>query len=500
MLAVFAAAALIFVSAVPASATTVEDGELTAEITVSAESVKINKTVDVTVAIKNDTQYEISDLLYKFTFNADLFGIVSYPATPSKTMLVQDPSNAGSISISYAAANRTDWEPIAVGATATVTFTMQAKSTATAGTSAAFSVSDMKAYMRKDVTQSSLTDSNLDHTFTFKPAAQGNVTISSLSGDATLTNIVPVVNNAEIEMTPPFSPDVTSYTVVVSYSIPDFKFNWTKTDAAASVTYVPPANNTLAVGENTFQFVVTAEDKTTTKTYTAVVKRLAFGETTAATTTTETTSTTSTTTTTATTTSFTTTAATALLPENEPDRTNEDGNFGTTVGLSLGTLLGLIGAAIALFLLAFFAGYVTHKNATKPAEPTMKDILAAQMQLESQQLAPAPVPAEPVETAAPVESAEDHNGILDSGYYSEMPQGGYGMMPPMMGMQMPPVPGAPMYGQYGQFYEAAPQMPAPTGQQPSEFTALPEDASARPHEDEYDEYGYNIYGESNIEQ
>ncbi|MBE6754142.1 MAG: cadherin-like beta sandwich domain-containing protein [Ruminococcaceae bacterium] len=494
--AVLVALVMLLTLAVPmkAEATTVDNGELQAEITLSADSAKIKKTVDITISIKNNTAHEISDLSYKFTFDNNALGIVSYPAIPTKTAFTQ---TGNVIEVSYQATNRTDCIPIAVGATASVTFTMLVQNNTANGAPIDLTVTDMKAYMRTDVTNTALSAENISHTFTFKPTTQKKLTVTNLSNDAALTNIVPIVNNSEVEMTPAFSPDVTSYYVVVTYSIPDFKFNWTKSDPASAVEYVPPADNTLSVGENTFQFVVTAEDGTTKRTYTAIVRRLALGETLPTSTTT---SVTESTTTTTTTTTETTTQPTAAEPTQNEEEEKGEGNFSATVSLTLWTLLGLVFIQIALFILAFFAGYMTHKNATKPADPTLEDMLAAQQQLEMQGYMPQQAEEQPEEVEETQQTEEyDPNAVqYDENGYPMLPSGdygnGYGNPANAQYGQYD------QYGQYGQYYDQQPGYQQPGGYLPSEFGVTETPAPAQPGADEYDEYGYNIYGESNAQQ
>ena len=253
-------------------------------------------------------------------------------------------------------------------------------------------------------------------------------------------------------MSPSFSPDVTEYTVIVSYSIPDFKFSWTKSDANATVQYIPTEGNTLIVGDNTFKFIVTAEDKTTTKTYTAVVKRLQMGEEVP---------------------QFVDDVPEEdeeILPdesngldipeddvvednespeqESTPDRDNIlQGGFGTEVSLKLSTLLWIVAGVVALFILAFMGGYVTHKNASKPAQYTIEDILTAQQYLELQNMR-GDIAASQREPQQPEEYPEQPEEEYQSGEtYSDYQQ------PPvypdysMMQMQMP------MYGEYPQVDE-----------------------------------------------
>jgi hypothetical protein len=74
---------------------------------------------------------------------------------------------------------------------------------------------------------------------------------------------------------PAFSPAVTSYTVTVPNSTDSVDVSATTSDSNASFTINGGTNATIAlvVGDNTISIVVTAEDGTTTRTYTIVVTR-----------------------------------------------------------------------------------------------------------------------------------------------------------------------------------------------------------------------------------
>ncbi len=231
------------------------------------------------------------------------------------------------------------------------------------------------------------------------------VTIKPVSNDATLSSLVVTVNNAPVNLTPAFSANVTEYTVTVGYSIPSFGIAAACTDSRASYSIVErPANDMLAVGTNTYKYLVTAEDKVTTKTYTLTIKRLAAGETTTAPTSTTTTTTTTSTTTAPTT--VTTTAPITTPPTTEstlptssvsPDISgsvipgDEPVKEGSTVTLNMASLIGIVAAAVALFLLAFSAGYITHKNASQPQKYSVEELMAAQERLEMQNRINAPV-------------------------------------------------------------------------------------------------------------
>ncbi|MBQ9993958.1 MAG: cadherin-like beta sandwich domain-containing protein, partial [Clostridia bacterium] len=384
--AVFFALIMIAFSAMPAYATEVEDGELEFSVSFGSGSVKSGNSFEVTVSCKNSTNDEITDFSFSFNYDSTKVNPVSngYTANPGKAIISFSGSKA---TVSYSATGAAGYSAVAPGQTFSATFKMQAVGSITADTKTEFSVTDAVAYKRKSIASSSISADNLAHIFSFKTTPKASLDITGYSHDADLISIVPIVNNAEIAMSPSFSPDVTEYTVIVSYSIPDFKFSWTKSDANATVQYIPTEGNTLIVGDNTFKFIVTAEDKTTTKTYTAVVKRLQMGEEVP---------------------QFVDDVPEEdeeILPdesngldipeedipednespeqESTPDRDNIlQGGFGTEVSLKLSTLLWIVAGVVALFVLAFMGGYVTHKNASKPAQYTIEDILTAQQYLE----------------------------------------------------------------------------------------------------------------------
>ena len=86
------------------------------------------------------------------------------------------------------------------------------------------------------------------------------------SNDASLTSLTV----SQGTLTPAFSKDVTSYDVVVSDKINTIKITG---EAASGASKTGTGNKTLEMGKNTFNVVVTAEDGTTTKTYTINVNR-----------------------------------------------------------------------------------------------------------------------------------------------------------------------------------------------------------------------------------
>jgi len=88
-----------------------------------------------------------------------------------------------------------------------------------------------------------------------------------VSSDATLKSLTV----SEETLTPAFDADITEYTVDVTTDISSITINATANYSAATVS--GDGIKSLNVGDNTFNIVVTAEDGTTTNTYTVVVTR-----------------------------------------------------------------------------------------------------------------------------------------------------------------------------------------------------------------------------------
>ena len=98
--------------------------------------------------------------------------------------------------------------------------------------------------------------------------------LTLLSSDAALSS-VSVTGGT---LSPTFSPDFYNYSVTMPFSSSSVTVSATTSDGNASFTINGSNNATvkLAVGDNTISIVVTAEDGTTTRTYTVVVTGLTF--------------------------------------------------------------------------------------------------------------------------------------------------------------------------------------------------------------------------------
>ena len=100
----------------------------------------------------------------------------------------------------------------------------------------------------------------------------GSTPTPPLSSDASLSSLS--VSGGMLD--PAFSPAVTSYTTTVPGGTDSVDVSATTSDGNASFTINGSTNATVAivVGDNTISIVVTAENGTTTRTYTIVVTRV----------------------------------------------------------------------------------------------------------------------------------------------------------------------------------------------------------------------------------
>jgi len=106
------------------------------------------------------------------------------------------------------------------------------------------------------------------------------ITVTTEDGGKTAACVVHALNiDADLDtltvsqgtLTPAFSPSVTQYVASVSNGTPSVTLSATTNDSAATVAGT--GMKYLSIGANNFDLVVTAEDGTTTKTYTVVVTR-----------------------------------------------------------------------------------------------------------------------------------------------------------------------------------------------------------------------------------
>ena len=105
------------------------------------------------------------------------------------------------------------------------------------------------------------------------PIGSATVTINSISHDATLAGLS--LSGIDIET---FSGTVTAYTASVANSVTATTVTATANRSGAIVSIDPGAEVTLAEGANRITLTVTAEDGTTTKTYTVTVTRAGLPE------------------------------------------------------------------------------------------------------------------------------------------------------------------------------------------------------------------------------
>ncbi|WP_459815200.1 cadherin-like beta sandwich domain-containing protein [Geotalea toluenoxydans] len=114
-------------------------------------------------------------------------------------------------------------------------------------------------------------------------SSRSYTTVAPLSSNANLSNLV----LSSGTLTPVFASGTTSYTASVANSVTSITVTPTEADTTASTTVNGIAVNSgtasgpiaLAVGDNTITVQVTAQDGTTTKTYTVIVNRAAAAST-----------------------------------------------------------------------------------------------------------------------------------------------------------------------------------------------------------------------------
>ena len=110
----------------------------------------------------------------------------------------------------------------------------------------------------------------------------------TLSGDATLSGLVVNDGSMDLPLSPAFASAITSYTAFAAKAVEEVTVTPTKNDSDASFEYLNASDTeladadsmtghqvALAVGENVIKVKVTAEDDTTTETYTVTVTRAA---------------------------------------------------------------------------------------------------------------------------------------------------------------------------------------------------------------------------------
>ena len=245
--------------------TTTRTGASTKDVSFELETdvskVRTKGIVNVTVTMKNNSSKNIQELEFSLSFDSKrILGFttdysasindVTMPNENSPIVLRQqgetvkiynfDPSDS-----TFA------HTPLSAGKTLKITFPMVVSESAELG-DILFTVSDAKA---SDAGGAAMSMGGYPN---------AKVTVVPEGNDATLSNIVVSVNDAPVTLTPEFSPEITSYSVTVSNTIPSIKFNVQCNDDRA--TFITEKPSQLEVGNNTFKFVVTAEDKTTTKT------------------------------------------------------------------------------------------------------------------------------------------------------------------------------------------------------------------------------------------
>ena len=121
-------------------------------------------------------------------------------------------------------------------------------------------------------------------------AIKGTAVGGTPSTDATLSDLVVNDGSSDLTLDPTFAPGTLTYAVAVGNAVDEVTVTPTTTDTGATVAYLDASDTTLddadgvpanghqvalAVGDTVFKVQVTAEDDTTTQTYTVTVTRAA---------------------------------------------------------------------------------------------------------------------------------------------------------------------------------------------------------------------------------
>lgn len=402
LITVFTAAPAVYATG------TADDNSVTFELSTDVTSVRRKQQVEVTIKMKNNTSSDIDSVSFEFVYDSSYIrGIVDTFNTSAYSTIINDvstPNTNNPLLLGTAASgnliilnyNPSDVNrqhtPIRAGKTLQMTIPLVVDAKSPTGTTTL------------TVTACSAADSTGAALPVSPTYPKVEITVPAKSNDATLESIGVTANNSPVNLNPAFSKDITNYTVTIGNSVPSFGIEPKCSDSLATFAAGAANPKSITAGQNTFTYTVTAEDGVTTKTYTVVVTMLAPGETTTApindvttTTTTTTAMTTMTQPPTTTTTQFDPaliltpdddegddSGDTGDIPPTEDEPTQDKAAEGTQITLNLASLLGIIGAAIALFLLAFAAGYVSHKNASQPQKYTVEELMEAQEKLEMQ--------------------------------------------------------------------------------------------------------------------
>jgi len=399
--------ALVFILAVcaalPVSATTVAyDTEFALSFT--SASAQKSSTIGLKLDVTNNTSYTISDMTLSLQFDATVLSFnASATKLPDSSYTVS--SNSGVLTLKFDAADSTK----NIGKNTSIQLMFDVLSTTSASSTSVRLLSTpapIIQYVNGSDTK------NL--TFDASKLPTANITIDSAvtttaASEAKLTNIEIGINNSlnsDITLKPSFSPDIYEYTAEIPYN-------------TSPMVQATPASGAICTPESrlggadddyhaVFYFNVKNADGTKTNRYTVKIYAAAAGAF-------------STTTTTVTTTTLTQdTVPTAAVPTPEYDRNSDD----KTVELSMWAIIGLIGGEIALFLLAFFAGFKSRENSEKAEELVRAQIEAQNPQNKNnQQVMFMPVPMNMMGALPPSAEGDQMNAMMP-------PQGGFQPMDP----------------------------------------------------------------------
>lgn len=264
--AFFLGCVLMLCCAVPVSATQSDQAELTIELSALDSSVFAGEELVLEVSVRNSsTQYgKISDL--SFIINYDSANL-DYSSFVDKPAGVKASAVAGAVEITFTAGSEAE----CLGAATTWQLKFNAKSSFNAQV-ARFSTERISACMRRSLSSVSTATSNVAHAFVAaKPLASVSVVLASVSNNAQLACITPVVDGNVVELVPAFSPQVTSYTVTVNYSAQRLELVLAEQDIKASSVI---NWDKVTQGGNEIEIVVTAADGVTKKIYIVIINRL----------------------------------------------------------------------------------------------------------------------------------------------------------------------------------------------------------------------------------
>jgi len=363
-----------FCPAALASTPTAADLNLTVDA--QSETIVMGSNITVKVTAENKSaSYSMDYLRFTLKYDRSILNCssssVTSDAAHSNIMAVDD---ASGIIVLYIADGSTTKKALAPGEKMEISFTFSPAVSTTTPVTVTFD--DLQIYTRNDLNNSSINTDNIKHTFNVAtPYDTLSMTFRTRSSNANLNTLSVKVDNVEKALSPAFSANVTAYTFSAEEPVGAVTITCTCQDQGAK--YVQTQAGSV------YTITVTAEDGTT-KAYTITLQTVQ--------------TTTSTTTTTTAVPTTTTTIPTTSFQDNFTQPTDagivsdstvvpeEDRNSGllASVNISVLGLIGIVAGEIGLFMLAFLSGYMTHKNASRPAKISLEDLVAAHAQAEQE--------------------------------------------------------------------------------------------------------------------